>query len=457
MAIYREHGKEQPYIPMGLFKLRLPFIHYKWEWPEALQGMILVAVALGSIPVHQEVLGVPFEVALVMVALNGILYLLHPMFGDPVFPGWITPAIPLVLAYAGGFAAGPDRIQAIIALQLTICVVFLFLGVTGLAKKIVSYVPASMRAGIILGAGIAAVLSVVQPGGRMTGQEITILTGGLICILVLFSWRFFVAKDKNAFLGMLAKYGMLPGMLVALIIGPIIGEIPFPKIEMGIIDLSLFGELIAGYTVFGVGMPSLSHFIQALPLVFAAYIIAFGDFVLAEVVVMDANKARDDELVEFNPDRSNIISGVRNLIMGLLAPYGPLCGPIWAGGTVAAAERYKHGRKAMDSIYGGVGSFIIAMFIASLFLPIISLLKPVLPAALSLTLLVQGFACAYIAMEMAKTKEERGVAGMMAIFLASKGAAWGLAAGIVLHLVVGVSTQASVPVKADTGQKAVAE
>lgn len=457
MAIYREHGKEQPFIPMGIFKLRLPFIHYRWEWPEALQGFILVAVALGSIPVHQEILGVPFEVALVMVALNGILYLLHPTFGDPVFPGWITPAIPLVLAFCKGYPAGPERIHSIIALQLSMAVVFLFLGTTGLAKKIVSYVPMSMRAGIILGAGIAATISVINPNGRMKGQEITILTGALICFLIMFSWRFAVAKNKNAFLAQLSKYGMLPGMIVAAIIGPIIGEIPFPKLQMGIIDVSLFGELVSKYTLFGVGFPPLKYFIDAIPLVIAAYIIAFGDFVLAEVVTKEADAVRDDEYIEFNPNRSNIISGVRNLIMGLVAPYGPLCGPLWAGGTIATAERYKHGRNAMDSIYGGVGTFVLAMAIAGFLLPIISLVKPVLPAALSLTLLVQGFACCYIAMDMVKTKEERGVAGIMALFLATKTAAWGLAVGIILHLVIGVSTSKPAPAPVQPANNTVAE
>lgn len=440
MAIYRQDGAEQPFIPMGIFKLRLPFIHYNFEFPEIMQGLILVAVALGSIPVHQEILGVPFEVALIMVAINGLLYILHPSLGDPVFPGWITPAIPLVLVYCGTFAAGPDRIHAVIALQLSMAALFLFLGITGLANKIVSFVPTSMRAGIILGAGIAAVISVIKPvGGRMIGQEITILSGALICFLVMFSWRFMVAKDKNAFLKQIAKYGMLPGMLVALFIGPIIGEIPMPKVQMGFIDFSLFGTLLNKYTVFGIGFPGIKYFISALPLVVAVYIIAFGDFVLAEVVVKEADLIRTDEKIEFNPNRSNLISGFRNLIMGLIAPYGPMCGPLWAGGTIAIAERYKHGRKAMDSIYGGAASFVIAMFIAGFFMPIISILKPVLPAALSLTLLVQGFACAYIAMDMVKTKEERGVAGIMAIFLAVSTAAWGLAVGIVLHFLIGVN------------------
>ena len=438
MAINREYGTEQPYIPLGIFKLRLPFIHYKWEWPEAIQGAILVAVALGSIPVHQELLGVPFEVALLMVALNGILYLLHPTFGDPVFPGWITPAIPLVLAWGKGYAAGPDRIHAIIALQLSMAVLFLFLGITGLGKKLIALVPISMRAGIIMGAGVAAVWGVIMPKGRMTGQEITIMLGALICWLVLFSWNFAQKKEHNAFLQLLSKYGMLPGLIVAAVVGPLIGEIPFPKLQMGIIDLGLIPKLLE-YTVFGIGFPAAKYWIDALPLVFAAYIIAFGDFVLAEVVVKEADVVRQDEVIEFNPSRSNLISGFRNLVMGLVAPYGPLCGPLWAGGTIAIAERYKHGRAAMDSIYGGCGSFIIAMFIASLFLPIISLLRPVLPAALSLTLLVQGYACFYIAMNMCRTNQERGIAGTMAIFLAAKTAAWGLGIGVILVLIIGNS------------------
>ena len=445
MAINREYGTEQPYIPLGIFKLRLPFIHYKWEWPEAIQGAILVAVALGSIPIHQELLGVPFEVALVMVALNGLLYMMHPTFGDPVFPGWITPAIPLVLAWGKGFTAGPDRIHAIIALQLSMAILFLFLGITGLGKKLISYVPMSMRAGIIMGAGVAAVWGVINPAGRMKGQEVTIMVGAFICWLVLFSWNFAQKKANNGFLQMLSKYGMPPGLIVAAIVGPLIGEIPFPKIQMGVIDISLWPKLM-NYTVFGVGIPPVKYWIDALPLVFAAYIIAFGDFVLAEVVTKDADVVRQDEVIEFNPTRSNLISGIRNLIMGVFAPYGPLCGPLWAGGTIAIAERYKHGRAAMDSIYGGCGSFIIAMFVASLFLPVISLVRPVLPAALSLTLLVQGYACFYIAMNMCRSNQERGIAGTMAIFLAAKSAAWGLGIGIMLVLIIGNS------IKEETGE-----
>ena len=446
MQLKRTNGKEQPYIPLGIFKLRIPFMHYKWAWPEALQGMILVAVALGAIPLLQETLGIPFELAITIVALNGLLYVLHPSFGDPVFPGWITPAVPLVLGYASGFAEGVDRIHSIIALQITMGIIFIVMGGSGFAKKLISVVPLSLRSGIILGAGIAAVVGVIKPGGRMQGQEVTIILGTIICYVILFSYKFGIAKQKMSLLKSLSKYGMLPGMIIAAIVGPMVGEIPIPKLELGIIDFRIV-EVIKGYTIFGSPkFPPVMYFIKALPLAIAAYIIAFGDFVVSEVVAKDSNNVRSDEYIDFNPNRSNMIAGIRNLVMGLFAPFAPLCGPLWAGGTIATYERYKSGRNDMDSIYDGMGSYIIAMSLAAFFLPIISLVKPVLPAALSLTLIVQGFACVYIAMEMLNTKEERGIAGIMAIFLAFRGATWGLAAGVVLYLIIGCKKEESTAV-----------
>lgn len=447
----REYGAEQAYIPLGPFKLRLPFIHYRWEWPEAAQGFILVAVALSASSTHMEALGCTFEVAITMVVLNGLLYILHPTLGDPVFPGWITPAIPLVLAYLTGFESGPDRIKATIALQLLMAFLFLVLGATGLAKKIMSFVPTSMRAGILMGAGIAATYSVLRPGegGRMYGMEVAVIVGALLCFLIMYSARFASWRKKNKFCAFLSKYGMLPGLLVALILGTVLGELPPVNIEWGFTPLH-FQELIANYTIFGVGIPDVSYFIKGLPMMVTAYIIAFGDFVLAETVVKEADEVRQDEYVEFNANRSNMISGLRNLILGIFAPYAPLNGPLWAGGTIAVAERYKHGREHMDSLYGGMGSYVIAMAIAGMLLPIVSLLKPALPIAMSLTMLVQGFACGYIAMNMVKTREEQGAAAITAIAVAFQSAAIGLAVGIVMHLILGVakSKAAMAPVAA---------
>jgi hypothetical protein len=50
----RNDGAEQPYIPLGIFKLRIPFIHYRFEVPEAIQAIFMCATCLGAIPVLTE-------------------------------------------------------------------------------------------------------------------------------------------------------------------------------------------------------------------------------------------------------------------------------------------------------------------------------------------------------------------------------------------------------------------
>ena len=162
----RKDGAETPYIPAGPFKVRLPFIHYKFELPDYFQGLLMSAVDLAAIPLIIDALGMPFEVALAIVILNGLLYLTHHLLGDPVIPGWITPAIPLLIVYVTAFPEGPDRVYALVAFQLMLGLLSIFLGTTGLAQKVVGLVPQAIKSGVIIGAGMAAVISVFQVGGR---------------------------------------------------------------------------------------------------------------------------------------------------------------------------------------------------------------------------------------------------------------------------------------------------
>ncbi|HCR79893.1 MAG TPA: hypothetical protein DIW42_09895, partial [Alcanivorax sp.] len=74
---YRRPDGETLYWPMGPFKLRLPFLHYRFEWPDYFQGLLMCAVDLAAIPLMTELLGMPFDAALAAVLLNGFLYLLH--------------------------------------------------------------------------------------------------------------------------------------------------------------------------------------------------------------------------------------------------------------------------------------------------------------------------------------------------------------------------------------------
>ena len=82
MAIQRQHGAEHPYWPLGPFKLRLPFIHYRWEFPEMVQGLFMFVVSLGMIPLLMKYLGMPYEAALAFCVVAGIGYLLPALFGS---------------------------------------------------------------------------------------------------------------------------------------------------------------------------------------------------------------------------------------------------------------------------------------------------------------------------------------------------------------------------------------
>ena len=169
-------GEVPPHWKAGPFQIRLPFVHYRFEWPDYVQGLLMCAVDLAAIPLMVELLGMPFEVALAVVVFNGLLYLTHHLLGDPVVPGWITPAIPLVMAYCSAFPEGEERVHALIAFQFMLGVFSITLGATGLASKVVSLIPSAIKAGVLVGAGIAAVQSLFVEGGRFETFPVTITT-----------------------------------------------------------------------------------------------------------------------------------------------------------------------------------------------------------------------------------------------------------------------------------------
>ena len=443
---YRKWGEEQKYIPLGIFKLRLPFIHYRFELPEFIQGFILVALALAAtapiieglalVELFEGNAGLAFQVAVVIVTINTLILLFHPTIGDPVFCGWITPAIPLTLAHLAQFDDPISRLHAMRALQFTICLVFIFFGATGLAKKIIGIIPVSIRGGVLMGAAIVAVQSTIMPGGRMEGTQISTIVGLIITFLILYSIHFRKAAKKSTILRQIGKYGLLPGMIIALIVGMIIGELPIPTIQWGITPLPL-GETFRALSVFTNGIPALSYFASSIPLVIAAYIIAFGDIVTAEAVVNEAGKSRPDEKIVYNPNITNIAVGIRNLIQSLTAPFVPMSGPLWTGGIIAVSERYRAGPKQMDSIYGGIAWFMLGKVVALFLAPMVSGLSPVFPVAMSITMIVTGWAAGYIAIQMLKTKEAQGIAILVGCAIAFQGAAVGLVVGVVCHLLIG--------------------
>lgn len=210
MQMYqRKDGEEQPHWQAGPFKARLPFIHYCWENAEMFQALIMFAVSLGMIPLLEKYLGLPYDVALAYVTACGIGFMLPALLGVPFVPGWITPGIPVVL-FLGDYEPGPEAIQALFALQFLVFVIFLVLGITRLGSTLVRIIPNSMKGGIIIGAGIAALIGEIDAGGRLANTPISLVIGSLVCLYLMFSASFRGLTEPLPFARKVVNYGMVP-------------------------------------------------------------------------------------------------------------------------------------------------------------------------------------------------------------------------------------------------------
>ena len=427
--------KELPYIPLGPFQWRIPGIHYRIEKVEFFQGIILGATALSSIPYMTDCLGLPYELAWSCVIIEVFLYMLHGWLGDPVVPGWITPTLPFTLVFLEGFEQGPERIQAMIAVQLLVAFLFIFMGITKLADRFVRLVPASVKGGILLAAPITVIQGQLAEDSQLMIAPVATLVGTFLLAFLSFS-PFCEKKRKTIkILDVMAKYGNLFPYLLAMLIGILLKELSYPELELGtIIRIPDFGEILNTVSIFAVGVPPLSVFLKAIPLALICYVLAFGDFVTSETLVKEAQGSRDDEYIDFNSSRSNLISGLRNLILGIFAPFPPLSGPLWVGMTVSVAMRYREGEKAMKSLIGGMSSFRMATFLSVILIPIVSFMKPIMGVGSAITLLFQAYVCARIGMEYCKSNTDKSIAGVMAAVLAFKGSGWALLVGILMNL-----------------------
>ena len=433
--------KESPSIPLGLFKLRIPFVHYRWEMAETIQAFFLFSVAMAAIPFIMEAFPwVSFEVAWTAVFWFTLAFWLTATLGDPSVPGWITASIPVVLAYVKSYpeAAHAERIWALTSVQLVLAVLCLITGPTGLADWINKRVPAGIRGGIVLGAGFSAIISEIRVGGRFMKSPWSIGIATFIAFYLLWSVSFKKLQGENKLIKSIGRYGYVPALIVGSIVALIVKEVPIPTIEWGIF-IPRFSEQFATMSVFGYGFPPITHLINAIPTAIVVYIILFGDWLIIDALRVEANQERKDQHIGFSIARSSVITAFRNAWNAILAPYATTCGPLWAGVTVSVYERYKGGKEGMPTIWGGLLSFQLWWPILVFIVPLITLMKPFLPLAASTTLLIQGFACCYIAMLMSRDKLDLGIAGIVGVVLWRFGAAQALGVGIVLWLILMVT------------------
>jgi len=402
-----------------------------------IQGVIMFVVGLAIIPLLQTYLGIPYEAALAFTFIAGVLYTLPALLGVPLVPGWITPAIPVVLVYLKGYEPGPEAIQALFALQLEVAIIFFVLGVTRLGSKLVDIIPNSLKAGIIIGAGMAALMGELKIGGRIEETPVSIIAGAIISAYVLFSLSFKNLAKTSPLARKIANFGMVPGMIIAMIIGWTVGEYELPTIEWGITQPDF--ALMTKYLAFSVGFPGWEVFLTAIPTAIIAYVIAFGDIVIGFTLMDRIDHLRKDEKIETNIDRVHLVTAIRNGIHAFFAPWPGLAGPLWTAAHATVAERYALGRKSMESIYSGGGTFWLAGLVALFILPLVTLFKPVLPIALSLTLILTAYICIMVGIEQLKNSTERGVAGIVAVTLTMpdpKSTIFAVSIGLVLYFLI---------------------
>ena len=178
-----------------------------------------------------------------------------------------------------------------------------------------------------------------------------------------------------------------------------------------------------------------SVWIAALPYAIVAWVIAYGDFVTVQQLGLQA--ARDDEYIEFDPNRTNVICGIRNVILSLFAPYPALAGPLSAPYCVATYARYKQsGRQGMDSIYDGSGTNLLFTVLGLFVYPLYEASLAASAALLVVVLLIQGWLCSQIAFGLVRDDLDKGMTGMIAGFIVARGGGVGFLAAIVLYLLI---------------------
>ena len=418
-------------LKWGPFVARIPFIHIRFRAAEFFQGMVISgATAFAGIPIVMG-MGLTFEEGVAVSLVAGTLIAAGPiLFGVPFAPGWVTPAYPIVIGVFAtmgyyspvGAEYQVETFQFMAALSIEFTLLVAFLGMTGLSSKIVNNIPNTLKSGIILGAAIAAFYQVFfkEFDSKYMEQPVAMTVALAICILTTFSQPFKRLAASNKIFQKISSLGLLPGFLIAATIAYIIGEatlnitwgFKFPD------GVTLFERT----SPFSIGFPPLNMYIDALPLVIIGYILLFGDIITGKAILSDAEKERPDEPLDVDVNKVHLSIAIRNFL-GLIAnPNFPTQGALWTGVHVVVAERWRKGPKEMPSIFDGLGSYyLMAIPLLYVTLPFVTLMQPLMNIALNLTLVLTGFACAYVALAIPKTNAEMASALLIGLLVAFSG------------------------------------
>jgi len=399
--------------------------------PEFAQGILLsAATGLALVPVMTGAFGLTFHEAVSMAFFHSLLIASAPMlFGEPFATGWITPALPFVLTLVlgGDFPTPTEKFHVMTALTFDLAIILIVLGATGFGRRIIGAIPPALKASIILGAGVAALKRVFLDDAPDALLKMPVAMGLAIGISLLLAFSVPVRrwKARSPAVSRIASLGLLPGLVIGGVVGILVGEIHYVVEGQGVIQGGIVvppvGALIEKASPFGIGFPSLSLMLSpdVLSLAFIGYVVLFGDMITGIAVLESAIPARPDERIDIDVTRTHLSTGIRNAAMGLFVPFFPTQGILWTGVHVIIVNRWAEGRKAMDSIFDGIGAYYLwGLPILYLLLPLVTALRPLLPIALALTLVLTGFACGYVSLDMVEGRAARGTIVLGGVALA---------------------------------------
>ncbi len=449
MTKERLDGDISPGLKWGPFVTRIPIYHTRIYWPELSQGLVItLSTSMALTPLLMSAFGLNFAEAITMALLHYLLVSSSPIiFGEPYAAGWITPALPLTLSFVlGSYDQPAERFQLMTALSIDLAVILFFLGVTGLGKRFIAWIPATMRSAIIMGAALAALKRVfIDDIDKYMMAPVSTTSAIIICLLLSFSLPLLRLQKRSSFLTRISSFGLLPGFAVAAVVGPIMGEISY-DIQFGFLNppfISLWEKASPLY----IGLPSIEMFIAGIPLALITYIIVFGDVITGVALIQAASPSRPDEKIDLNTTRTHLSLAIRNAIMSIFAPFFPTQGCIWTGVQVVIINRWKQGKATLDSLHSGIASYYVCGLPILIFVyPWITFLKPLLGIALALTLVLTGFACAGVALAGIRRPTEYGAVILSAICLATFSPWVGLLiAAASTFLLVGWNSQETAP------------
>lgn len=344
---------------------------------------------------------IPFVVAYISVLKMDPAGLLLAFGVALIIVGWYYrtpfPVQPMkaIGAAAVTQTAGPIALTSgvVIGAGLVTAIIWLFLGATGLAKRIASWVPSPALLGVVMGLGFSFMLE----GIRMMGQQWTVSIGLLVLTLLL------LARSR------------IPAMAVLLLVSAIYAVVDQPKLGSELAQMSV------GLRLPAFAWPTLSWqdlWWGALLLALPQLPLTFGNALIA--ITDENNRVFPDRPV--SEHRVALSTGLLNLWSSAIGGI-PMC-----HGAGGMAGHVKFGaRTGGASIMLGVLLLLTALFLSD---AVSTLFKLFPPPALGVILFLAGAELALGSRDPGREKVDRFVVLTTAAF-----AVWNVGAAVLFGLV----------------------